>query len=768
MAPDLASILRHAPELEEPAIAQHLSRVDDDYLRRFGTDEIGRHIRALSHLGGNQPAEILVERLGDRRAAFTVIAFDHEFEFSLIAGVLAAHGFHIQSGEVFTLLPPETQRRRLSPQELNRLRRSRRPGGGQRGEAAKQRRVIIDRITGGLDPAVVDEDEHLETIRTGLLETLTLLERGDKTSVETAKRRVNEWVTQRIAGDEDAGRTMPELDLDIEQVETRGAARTRLRVDGRDTPAFLYSISTVLSLHGLSIERVHIASEGDHVKDEIDVVDHDRQPVTDKTTLERIRLVILLTKQFTFHLYRAPDPYTALARFEQLAEWITLRPDRDQAEAWTDLIADPRTMADLAKLLGTSDFLWDEFVRTQYEQLLPIFGQHPEHRHFCPPLETMPLRMQQALEAANGFESRKTALNRFKDREIFLIDLDHILTPGSDFRELSLRLTLLAENLVIAAAGIVYEHLAERLGPPGGKRDATVPYAVFGLGKLGGVALGYASDIELLFMYGDDDDDDHGERSAFFEQHARETARFIRTKREGIFEVDMRLRPYGKDGPLACSLAQFRTYYGPDGQAHAMERLALGRLRWLGGDPQLGFEVEQLRDELLYDNPEFDTGSLWEVMEQQHEQKGSPGRHNAKYSPGALLDLETVVQLLQFRHARRAPQLRTPRLREAMESLRHAGVLDAGEYAALVGAYNDYRILINGLRMLRGTAQDLLLPPRDSDELTHLARRIRVAPQDGRSAAAALIAQFDGHAQAVQEFVERRFRPDPPGGGNHG
>lgn len=91
---------------------------------------------------------------------------------------------------------------------------------------------------------------------------------------------------------------------------------------------------------------------------------------------------------------------------------------------------------------------------------------------------------------------------------------------------------------------------------------------MFGLGKLGGVALGYASDIELLFVYSANGDTTGGEQRTitndeFFEQLARESSRFIKTKREGISQVDLRLRPYGNEGPLASSLRQFRGYYCP-------------------------------------------------------------------------------------------------------------------------------------------------------------------------------------------------------------
>ena len=86
----------------------------------------------------------------------------------------------------------------------------------------------------------------------------------------------------------------------------------------------------------------------------------------------------------------------------------------------------------------------------------------------------------------------------------------------------------------------------------------------------------------------------------FFGELMREVSRFIKSKREGIFHVDLRLRPYGNSGPMGCSLETFCEYYGAGGPAHSYERLALVRLRAIAGDPELGAQVERLRDEYIY------------------------------------------------------------------------------------------------------------------------------------------------------------------------
>ena len=150
-----------------------------------------------------------------------------------------------------------------------------------------------------------------------------MLDRGDPHSIERAKHRVNELVTELLVSLESVGEPMLlPVRMDIEPAPGGAAGHARLTIVAQDTPAFLYSLSTALSLRGLSIERV--------------------------------RLSVLLTKQFAYFLDRSPDPFAALSWFELLTEQITGLPEPGK---WIDLLGNPRAMHDLARLLGTSDYL---------------------------------------------------------------------------------------------------------------------------------------------------------------------------------------------------------------------------------------------------------------------------------------------------------------------------------------------------------------------------------------------------------------------------
>ena len=728
MPPSVDEIRERCPEVPAGFLRAHLEALEEAYFQRFDADAIGAQMRALHGLTASEPAEVLTRRWGRRGARVTVLAFDRAFAFSLIAGVLAGLGFRVRSGDVFTVRAQEDGR------SVGR---------------------IIDHFEGEIED---DEpfEPFAERLAARIKEVLALNARDDEGAREEAKNRVNEQVTARLAETPaPARRALYPVQIETEQLERR----TRLRITAEDTPAFLYGLSTALALHGLSIERLRIGGAAGTVEDEIDVVDERGEPVTDPSALERIKLSVGLTKQFTLFLPRAPDPTAALQRFAQLVERAQDLPEESR-------FGDPRAMSDLARLLGASDFLWEDFIRSQYELLTPVLGE--DAGPFAHPVETLGERMDKALEGAVGLAEQRDRLNTFKNEEIFRIELDHILTPGSDFGEMSERLTALAEHLVARAARLIHADLEHSYGKP--PRGAA--YAVFGLGKLGGVALGYASDIELMVVYQGEGETPGNRRAGitvreFYTELVRDLRHFIKTKREGIFAVDLRLRPYGADGPLAVSRDLFERYYGPGGKAHVFERLALVRLRAIGGNRTLGETIEHLRDRDVYEGEEPDLDALWDVWEQQHRQKVRPGERNAKYSPGALVDLETTVVLLQVLHGGQRTALRTPRVREALSALRDARVIRIDEGDELIAAYRFLRRLINGLRMLRGTAEDLRLPEDDAEELLHLARRLgyeqrRALPAPG----ARVVADFESYTGGVRAFIERRFGRPCPGTGS--
>ena len=739
-----AQLEARLPGVDPRLVGEHVARLDSRYFARFEPAEIASHLEDLSALSADHPVSVRLRPAPAGGIECTVLAFDHPGAFSFISGVLASMGFDIISGDIFTWGPPTP----ASPMVLD-----------------LRRRRIIDRFTGTVAPeSRGDEWEAALTAR--LHDVFGCLERGGE-DAGRARQIVNEMAARKL-GEIKLSRGTVLYPVQIE-VDTSLEARTRMKVVSQDTPFFLFTFSTALSLQDVSIECVTIRTESGRIEDVFEFVDAAGRKIEEARRIDRIKLSVLLTKQFTSFLESAPDPLAALLRFERLVREVIALPAQGR---WVDLLSDQHVLRDLAQLLGASTFLWEDFVRLQYEELLPMLDPHATRGGFSEPLELLPERLELALAGAAGEEDFARRLNEFKDREIYLFDLDHILTPrrdadtdsfGSDFLTLSRRLTTLAELVVDAAAAFAARGLAARFGEPRTVAGLPVRHAIMGLGKMGGAALGYASDIELLFVYSDSGSTagpEAIENAEFFDRLVREVLRLVHAKREGIFHIDLRLRPFGAAGPLGCSLESFCTYYARTGQARSYERLSLVRLRTVGGDRAFGSQVERLRDEMVYTAWGVDLKELRELRARQVQEKTRPGRLNAKFSPGALVDLEYAVQVLQVMHGSAEKRLRTPRIHEALDVLASIGVAAAEEARELVTAYRFFRHLINGLRMLRGTAQDLFLPAPDSDEYLHLARRMGYAPEPDATPVQRLHLDFETHSAGVRAFVERHFGRD--------
>jgi len=745
MKPSIEQVNAACPGIDEGLVRDHMARLTERYFHSFPAEAVYRHLGALARLSPDHPVEVLFDSGDNGIVACTVLGFDYPALFSLITGVLAGMGFNILSGDVFTYEraaepAPTEPRRRLRPGPLART-----PFG---------RRRIVDHFAGVVETAL-SSDVWAAELRTRLEETIGLLERGES---DLAKHRVNEMVVARLAQvQQDAAPVLYPVEI---EVDNTAPSHTRLKIFSEDTPAFLYSLTNALSLHGISIEHVRIRTVEHRIEDEIDIVDGKGNKIEIPEIISSIQLSVLLTKQFTYFLGKAPDPYAALRRFEFLVRDMVHLPGR---ERWLALLSNPRTLQDLARLLGTSDYLWEDFIRLHYETLLPMLKPLIGGERFSDPVETIPQRLSHALNGATTVEEQRQRLNAFKDREIFLIDLDHILNPDMEFSELAERLTSLAEHVVATAADLAHEHLIRRYGIPRSAAGLQSRFTIVGLGKLGGAALGYASDIEFLVVYSDNgwtDGKDSIANSEFFDRLVRNSSQFIEAKREGIFHVDLRLRPYGSAGPLASSLDSFCRYYGLGGDALSYERLALVRLRWIGGDRTLGTQIERIRDELIYASQNINLEEVRELREKQFIEKTEGGRLNAKFSPGGLVDLEYDIQILQVMYGKQIAALRTPLLHQALMALAAAGMLSPEETDQLIEAYRFLRRLINAMRILRGSAQDLFLPPVDSVEFAALARRTGYPRGGALDPSQRLRLDFETHTAAVRAFAERHFGRD--------
>jgi glutamate-ammonia-ligase adenylyltransferase len=518
--------------------------------------------------------------------------------------------------------------------------------------------------------------------------------------------------------------------IDIEIDNDASDRYTILRIHTPDTVGFLYEFTNALALNGVYIAQVSVASIGNRVHDVLYVTDARGRKITAPEKQRELRAATVLVKHFTHLLPHSPNPESALLHFHEHLGQLFQNP------AWPDELASlerPEVLQALARLLGVSDFLWDDFLRMQHANLFPVV-------HDVDALAKAKTRAQLAselastLRAAPDAAARRDQLNAFKDREMFRIDMRHILGHITEFGQFSAELTDLAEIVVEAAWRLCDEELQLQYGAPRREDGQPSALSICALGKCGGRELGYASDIELMFIYdgngkttGAPRDEDLRRvitTAEYYEKLVVEVVRAIRSRREGIFEIDLQLRPYGSAGSLAVSLDSFRRYFAADGPAWNYERQALIKLHPIAGDPGLGEQVQALRDEFVYGGGPFDVAALRAMRERQLRHLVIPGTINAKFSPGGLVDVEYVVQGLQITHGRNAPNLRQTNTREAMTALVEAGIISTENYARLRETHVFLRRLINALRVVRGNTKDLTVPPEDSEEFAFLARRL--------------------------------------------
>jgi len=507
-------------------------------------------------------------------------------------------------------------------------------------------------------------------------------------------------------------------------VHSDDAGYTVLEIDAPDTPGFLYELSHALWPSGYRIARVVAETVGRRARDLVYLTDAKGHPVADEERLRELSAATVLVKRFTHMLPLAPDPARAMTHFGSFIRELFRHPH------WAEDVASldsPPVLAGLSRLLGVSDYLWEDVLRMQFADLVGVLSdvhatERPKGR------DELSRELDRALVGASDSDSLREHLNAFKDREMFRIDLRHIQGRSQSPIEFGAELTEPAEVVIAAATRLAYDRLALRCGRPVDKDGREVPLVVCALGKCGGRELGYASDIELMFVYsthGPRDSDsgaavagEHIGATEFYERLAAEVLGLVVARRQGIFQIDLRLRPYGSSGSMAVSLDALRRYYSADGPAWPYERQALTRLRPIYGNEVLAAQIVSARDAYVYGPQPFDVAAMRAMRERQLRHLVVGGTLNAKFSPGGLVDVEYLVQGLQIRHGHTRPELRVTNTPAAIDALGEAGLITTEQRRDLREAYVFLRRLIDALRIVRGDARDLTVPTDPLDLAT--------------------------------------------------
>jgi glutamate-ammonia-ligase adenylyltransferase len=712
-----------APPTPAAGVAAHLGDAATSYAERFGPEIVARHLALLEQLRPDQLVATHPRHLADESWELTVVGYDRLGDLALMCGLLLAYRWNIESGFVFTgsAIGPSAKETQTAD---------------GRHHAGRRKYVNVFRVR-AIDETAVGEWERYES---ELRELLLLVEQGR--GAEAQGRLARRTAAAIKPSAEDSGALLPiEITVDLQSVPSA----TVLHIRADDTTGFLYELTSALTLIGVSIERVWIETAGQQATDTLWVVDPAGRKITDANRLNELRAAIVLIKHFTHLLPRSSNPESALVNFREFLAGLFQRPGwmQDLAHLQNSEVLDA-----LARLLGVSDFLWHDCLRLQHANLFPVVAalsnlQSARER------SDLEADLQTQLAGARTFAEQRVALNEFKDREALRIDMRHVLGLQDKFGMFSHELTDLAEIVVTAAFRICEAELVASYGQPQAVNGRPCRLSICALGKCGGQELGFASDIELMFVYEQDGETSGPQvitNAEFFERLVEAFRKSIRAKREGVFEIDLRLRPYGKAGSLAVSFEAFEKYFRLEGPAWPFERQALVKLRPIAGDDEFGARIVTARDRICYSGAPFEVNAMRGMREKQWRQLIRTGEFNAKLSPGGLVDCEYLVQGLQMTFGHLSDDLRSTNTRAALRALVAIGVLSEEERLRLRDAYRFLRRVIDALRMVRGDARDLTVPPVDSDEFEFLARRL------GYEETAQFRQELDLHTADVREL----------------
>ncbi len=315
-------------------------------------------------------------------------------------------------------------------------------------------------------------------------------------------------------------------------------------------------------------------------------------------------------------------------------------------------------------------------------------------------------------------ETAFSRVRQFKQREMLRIAARDLARLGH-MTEITREISDVADVCLETVYRLCAARLRIRLGRPwhldAQEKWRETDFCVIGLGKLGGQELNYSSDVDVIFVYGE-------EGSVFKspprpkEQTGRGMANhayFLRlaesmiaeigsmTPDGALFRIDVRLRPEGKTGPLARSLDSYENYYAQWGQT--WERMMLIKARTVAGCPALGGEFLEMTQNFRYPrslNPRTlrEVAAVKKRIETEVVKAGELER-NVKLGRGGIREIEFIVQSLQILHAGRLPFLQGATTMTVLQRLARYELLKPGNASELEAAYAFLRDLEHRLQM---------------------------------------------------------------------
>lgn len=436
----------------------------------------------------------------------------------------------------------------------------------------------------------------------------------------------------------------------------------------------------------------------------------------------------------------APDPEAAALRFDRMYEDAALREEIDRLPA--------SLAADFINIIGYSNFLFNYICRNP--QNIRLLGE---------PCEI-------STGQADGIQN-PDALRRFKYEQLLKITWMDI-SEQYPYEIVLDRLSLLADIILQKAFAFCFNG--------GGKNNVGQYVSVFALGKLGASELNYSSDVDLIFAAANYDEigglKSH-ELQAELSKGLRQFTRMLEETTRGgfLYRVDLKLRPWGKSGPLFLSVDETENYY--QASTEAWERLTWLRARCVAGNEMLGKELlTRLRPFVFIRSMSAeDLERFVAIKGEMARVRARAGQWHVKLGRGGIRDIEFFVQILQLVSAARHAELRTTNTLAVLESLRKLNFISPEDEQDLRSAYLFLRRLENRLQMADEKQVHAL--PDDTASRSRVARSLNVkgqSPHDASGGAVSLpddeiLANFERRLNANREIAGKYFEKILPEAG---
>jgi [glutamine synthetase] adenylyltransferase / [glutamine synthetase]-adenylyl-L-tyrosine phosphorylase len=381
------------------------------------------------------------------------------------------------------------------------------------------------------------------------------------------------------------------------------------------------------------------------------------------------------------------------ARF---VDWLEPLLRRD---AYLALLAErPSVLTRLLRLLGLAR--WPMRYLMQHPGVIDeLADERLLHERFDPAIFRAELAERQAAWVRSGEdqdeEALLDALRRAHHAEVFrtlVRDVEGRMTVEQVADDLS----LLADSTLQTAIEWAWaRHTKAHCAQP--------KFAVIAYGKLGGKELGYGSDLDIVFLYDDSDDNALEAYTSFVRKLVPWLT--LQTRAGGLFDIDTALRPNGSSGLLVSSVASFSAYQQGRGSntAWTWEHQAITRARWCAGNPQLASAFEAVREAVMT-APRQAQALHAEVLAMREKLYAAypvrSERFDLKHSPGGMLDCEFALQALQLTHSASHPEL-LPNLGviALLQRAESGGLLAPGLGTQAANAYRALRAAQHRLRL---------------------------------------------------------------------